>query len=985
VGAQGYRQKGYGPWREGVVAADTPVPYGRNVQRTVREVSGPGAPEGVSVAPGFGAPLTGRRGPRRPLRVTAMRAVARFGDRSGVLLIGLPIVGLFMLLTALDAGGLAAVWENAHWTSASLVGAVLALVTIRSTNGLCRRVAILVATASVAWFLGQIVWDIQTAIGYFQLPAPSDIGFLMVVPPVVVAFVVVIRGRVSKPEELAIYLDTVAIFLAVSAVVLAVYGAQMVDLSTLGEIATVAYPIVHIATAVAGLVTLLAIRAAPRAAGYWLLAGFAILGLAWIDWLRQAVVGVPPVGSLAHYGFSVGILLVGAGGADWQVGTADGRWFRRVSTVVVSGLPLAALLTAASLLVARHVLSTHPLDAVDLAALAVVVVTGIRQALLVHEGGRLLDDSRQARDALEVAMLERAQADSRYQILVERVPAAVYIDVSDAAVSDGGHLSYMSPQIEAILGYPPDAFLDDPELWPRLIHAEDHDRVVAALEEHWVTEQPLRVDYRMIKADGSLVWVHDEAYAIREEMTGGRRVSQGILVDTTEQKRLEAQLVHDAFHDPLTGLANRALFREHLERAVGSNKRRRSAVAVLFLDIDDFKVVNDSLGHAAGDRLLVEVARRLSTVIRSEDVAARQGGDEFTILVGRVDGPAEAMATAHRIAEALARPIDLDGRPLVIGVSIGIALGRGARVVAGDLLAHADAAMYAAKAQGKGRSAVFDPSMRRRAKDRLETESELRGAIETQAFELHYQPIVSLPTGRIVGFEALVRWRHPVRGLTAPGEFIPLAEATGLIVPLGRIVLREACRSLRTWLEAGADPSLTVSVNVSPRQAAEAGFAAEVRGILDETGLAPRALVLEITESLTVEASASTGGSLRELRDLGVQLDIDDFGTGFSALDYFKRFTVQGLKIDRSFVGGLERSREDVAIVTATLAFASALGLTVTAEGVETVEQLDRLIELGCHRAQGFLLSVPVPADQVPALLALRTLRPPAPATTQVA
>jgi EAL domain-containing protein (putative c-di-GMP-specific phosphodiesterase class I) len=281
--------------------------------------------------------------------------------------------------------------------------------------------------------------------------------------------------------------------------------------------------------------------------------------------------------------------------------------------------------------------------------------------------------------------------------------------------------------------------------------------------------------------------------------------------------------------------------------------------------------------------------------------------------------------------------------------------------------------MYEAKGHGRGRHAVFDPSMRIRAIGRLETEAELRTAIEEGQFVLHYQPIVDLATDRIAGFEALVRWRHPKRGLVPPMEFIPFAEVTGLIVPLGRLVTVAACRQLRALRDAGiAGPEMTMSVNVSPRQAAEPGFAAEVGGILAEIGVEPSALVLEITESLMLDASAASDGSLRQLRDMGVQLVIDDFGTGFSALDSFKRFAVQGLKIDRSFVGGLGRSPEDTAVVTATLAFASALGLTVTAEGVETPAQAEQLAGLGCQFAQGYLFGRPMPAADALALLATR-------------
>ncbi len=886
-----------------------------------------------------------------------------------VLWLGLPVVGLFMVLTAINFDGGSELWENIHWTAAGLIAFAYPAAVVGRSTGPARVVATLVALGTGSWLVGQLLWDAQLAVGFYAFPAPSDIGFLLLVVPVVIAIVVMVRGRLPQAEELSVYLDGVAIFLAITALILAVYGGQVADVGVLAASVAVTYPIIHLATAGAGLLALLALRASPRGGGYLLLAGFAILGLAWIDWLRQAMVALPPAGDIGHYLFSVGIVTVGLGGSDWRIGAAQSPRLRQVATVVLGALPVVSLLVSALLLVGRHLLNTE-FGLVDIGALIVVVLAGFRQTVLVHERGRLLDGSRLAQNDLEVALLRRAQADSRYQVLVERVPAAVYIDVADAAVSDGGRLAYMSPQIEAILGYPPAAFIADPELWPSLIHPADRTLAMAAYADHWATERPLRIDYRMIAADETIVWVHDEAYTMHEDSVDGVRVSQGLLVDTTEQKRLEAQLLHDTLHDPLTGLANRVLFREHAERALARSRRRRSSVALLFLDLDDFKVINDSLGHRAGDRLLIEVARRLTATLRTEDVAARQGGDEFTVLVERVTGIAEAEALAERLATELGRPIELEGRRLVVRASIGIALASGGDTGADDLLAHADAAMYAAKTGGKARHAVFDPSMRLQAQSRLELEAALRAAIENEEFDVHYQPIVALPSLRIVGFEALVRWRHPARGLIAPDEFIPLAEATGLIVPLGRLVTIEACRQVRAWRLSGPGrEDLTISVNVSPRQAVEPGFAAQVKEILAAAHLEPAALVLEITESLTLHESATSDGSLRQLRDLGVQLAIDDFGTGFSALEYFKRFTVQGLKIDRSFIDGLGRSREDTAIVTATLAFASALDLGVTAEGVETQDQLDRLTALGCQQAQGYLFSRPVPADAIPELL----------------
>ncbi|HKB28741.1 MAG TPA: diguanylate cyclase, partial [Candidatus Limnocylindrales bacterium] len=591
----------------------------------------------------------------------------------GLLIVGLPALAGLMLLTAVDAGGQVVLWENAHWTLAGLLASAVAAVGAQRSKGFERRLRGLVALGACLWLVGQLSWDVQTAVGYFSVPAPSDIGFLCLVVPVILALVLAVHGRMPRAEELAVYLDATAIFLAISAAILAAYGDQLATLPPIVAGVTVAYPILHLATAGAGFASLLAGRAVLRIGGsYLLLAGFALLGFSWVVWLREALVALPPAGDLMNYGFSIGIVAVGVGGASWHVDDQRPVASTRLAEIVHGSLPLVALLGSAGLIVLNHQGTPHT-GLVDVAALGVILLAGIRQSMLVHERGRLLDESGRARYQLEDALVQRADADSRYRMLVERVPAAVYIDVADPDVSDGGHLAYMSPQVESILGYPPSAFLADPELWPQLIHPDDRLATLAAYNEHWATARPLRADYRMVARSGAVVWVHDEAYSMIEG-SDGRRVSQGLLVDTTEQKRLEEQLLHDALHDPLTGLANRVLFRDHVERAMAGRRRRRTKVAILFLDLDDFKVVNDSLGHRAGDRLLSEVAKRLTAAIRAGDIAARQGGDEFTVLLDRVGDVHDATASADRIAAELRRPMELEGRSIVIAVSIGIAL-----------------------------------------------------------------------------------------------------------------------------------------------------------------------------------------------------------------------------------------------------------------------------------------------------------------------
>jgi diguanylate cyclase (GGDEF)-like protein/PAS domain S-box-containing protein len=435
------------------------------------------------------------------------------------------------------------------------------------------------------------------------------------------------------------------------------------------------------------------------------------------------------------------------------------------------------------------------------------------------------------------------------------------------------------------------------------------------------------------------------------------RLFIAVVRDVTDRKAVERELTRLAFHDPLSNLPNRALFMDRLQHGLERASRQGRPIAVMFLDLDNFKVVNDSLGHKAGDQLLVSVAERLVGCLRSVDTAARLGGDEFTVLLEDLATPDDALVVADRIAKHLNEAFQLDGREVFVTASIGIALsdGHDNGQNAESLLRTADLAMYQAKTNGKARYAVFDPAMNERAWKRLETETDLRYALERQEFVLHYQPIVDMATGHIEEVEALVRWQHPERGLIPPAEFIPLAEETGLIVPLGRWVLEQACSQLRTW---GVD-DLVVSVNLAARQFQDPRLVEDVGRILAETGLAPSQLKLEITESAAMLDAVATEATLRQLKTLGVSLAIDDFGTGYSALSYLKRFSVDTLKVDRSFVNGIGEDADDTAIVSAIIALAHTMGLEVTAEGVETADQQARLQRLGCNRGQGYYFARP--------------------------
>jgi len=430
--------------------------------------------------------------------------------------------------------------------------------------------------------------------------------------------------------------------------------------------------------------------------------------------------------------------------------------------------------------------------------------------------------------------------------------------------------------------------------------------------------------------------------------------------------------------DPLTGLPNRALFMDRLERLLASGQSMASGFAVLFLDIDRFKIVNDSLGHAAGDELLVEIAKRLESSLRASDTVARfegshtlarMGGDEFTVLLDGIGDSDRALSIAERLRAAVAQPFQLQGREVISSVSVGLVVSDDRYRRAEDMVRDADTAMYRAKELGKARCEVFDTSMLTEAEERLGLEQDLRRALERHELEVYYQPIVSLSEARLTGFEALLRWNHPERGLVLPAKFIPMAEDTGLIVPIGTWVLHEACRQLRSWTqEFPAAGDLVVNVNLSARQCTHPDLLQQVRRILDDTGVAPSRLKLEITEGVVLEHSEVVGNVLRELRALGVQLGLDDFGMGYSALSYLQNFPFQTIKIDRAFVSGME-SGSNTEIIRAIVALAAGLAMDVTAEGIETADQVDRLQQLSCEFGQGYFFDKPLTSEHARALL----------------
>jgi diguanylate cyclase (GGDEF)-like protein/PAS domain S-box-containing protein len=584
---------------------------------------------------------------------------------------------------------------------------------------------------------------------------------------------------------------------------------------------------------------------------------------------------------------------------------------------------------------------------------------------LVHPSPATLERSLRYSIAHQLALKRLAESEERHALALQGANDGLWDwDVRADRL-------YFSPRWKAMLGYTEAEVGDAPGEWLGRVHPDDRAGLTQVLEGHLNgATQHFESEHRIQHHDGDYRWMLARGIAVRDHTGRATRVV-GSQTDITDRREAQQRLLHDALHDALTGLPNRVLFLDRLAQAIRRAQRRQPATcaAVLFLDLDRFKVVNDSLGHHVGDRLLIAVARRLESALRPGDTVARLGGDEFTLLLDDVCDPREATLVAERVQHTLQKPFPLDGRELVVAASIGIALAEH-DAPPEDVMRDADVAMYRAKAEGRGRHAVFDARMHERVMRRLDMESELRRAIEADELEVLYQPIVQAATGRLVGFEALSRWPTAGGGHIDPADFVPIAEETGLIVPLGRRVLETASAQLAEWRELPGGSGLTVGVNVSHRQLSEPNFAVELAAVISSTGLDPRALRLEVREDdLSVEPEATRLTLAHVLETLAVPWQIDDFGTGASSLRLLHRFPGDAVKIHGPMVSGMGHDGGSFEIVRAIVDLAHNLGLEVIAEGVETADQLEHLRVLGCEFAQGFHVSLPLRARDARALL----------------
>jgi diguanylate cyclase (GGDEF)-like protein/PAS domain S-box-containing protein len=873
------------------------------------------------------------------------------------------------LWLALGLGGpsVAQTVSNVALTAAAVGAAISCWARAAATSGRTRRSWALFGASALSWGLGQAVWTWYESILGIEVPFPSlaDVGYLAAVPLMASALLMLPVASQSLANRARSVFDGL---LVASSILLMSWILVLRPLisaggdSLLGLSISLAYPIGDVVVVTIVVFMLARLRQTGAMPVPLPLLGTGLIAYAVSDsgFVYGTLTGTYASGALIDLGWFAGFLLIMLAGRKPAGARADD-----VDGSAGAG-PLGVLLPY---LAVSAALVTNVIDHLRVESggsfvfwiRSVIIALMIGRQLLTVLENLSLTRHLEARVGQRTAELRASE--QRFRALVQHSSDVVTVVDLDAVVI------YQSESVTRVFGYPVHDLTGEP--LTKVLALDSAVRLHEALQQAAlrpygtvVLELPIsHRDGRLRQAEMTITNLLDDA------SVGGLVLNTR---DISERKELEDQLVHEAFHDSLTALANRALFKDRVDQAL---RRRQTGpqpetVAVLFLDLDGFKEVNDSLGHASGDQLLIQVAQRLSSSVRSEDTVARFGGDEFAVLIERMTGGHEAEETARRLIDGLRHPFVIEGKELHVRASLGIALADPEAEDAHQLMRNADLAMYQAKADGFGGFTRFDPQMHHALVERLQLEHDLRRALEAgNELELHYQPTIELSTGELMGFEALARWRHPVRGLIPPVEFIPLAESTGLIRQLGSWVLDQACRQAVAWGMATAARPLTMSVNVSGRQFEQSELPSIVAMVLAETGLPAERLCLEMTESVLMNDTEENLALLTRLKEMGVRLAIDDFGTGYSSLSYLHRFPVDVLKIDRSFVDRLNQATDEAALARTIVQLGQSLGMVTVAEGIEQYDQFLALNRMTCEIGQGYYFSRPLPAEEAGRLL----------------
>ncbi len=857
-----------------------------------------------------------------------------------------------------------AVMSGLSLTAAALAGGIACLVRSRSVHEPRTRAAWqLLGAAAVSWGLGQVVTCYYELLLEQDVPFPSmaDLGYLTAVPLFAAGLLYLAVPANQLTTRIRTVLDGLLISIAVLLVswvsVLGPVAHSSAD-SLVNKIILLAYPAGDVALVTLVAYVLLRVRATGvRPAVPLSLIAVALGGFAIADsgYAYLSLVGRYASGSIIDAGWLGGFVML-------FVAAMMSRE-RSEQSLAPEIRPLGMLLPYFFVVVATVVSSVaitsanHTDSVTKWIRTTMILLMVVRQVITLQENSGL---TRTLERRVEDRTAELELSKERFRALVEHSSDVV------SMIRPSGEIIYQSDSSLRVFGHTSAELMG--RQFAELLDAPSRDRFTGAVADAAIT--PLRgeaIELQLMHGDGAWRQVETTVTNLLAEPA-----VQALVLNTrdvSERRELEDQLLHQAFHDSLTSLANRALFLNRVRHAMQRRADGEDTVGVLFLDLDGFKEVNDSLGHASGDALLIEVAARLSLCTRPGDTIARLGGDEFAVLVERARSESEFTETAERIRDALEAAILIDGQSLFIQASIGIATAEAGMDDADQLIRNADLAMYRAKERHNGEFALYDPSMHSSLVERLALEAELRQAVTDEKLHVHYQPTYTLDTGELVGVEALLRWDHPERGEIPPDVFIPLAEQTGLIHELGRFVLRESCDQGQRWRELAPDSQLTIGVNISGRQLQRVGFVAEVRQVIEESGFDPQHLVLEMTESVLMHDIEGTVLVLAELKKMGIRLAIDDFGTGYSSLSYLHKFPVDILKIDRSFVERLSGADPQESLVQSIVQLGQTLQLETIAEGIEDHGQLLALRRLGCQLAQGYHFGRPGPPDVVAQLL----------------
>jgi len=839
--------------------------------------------------------------------------------------------------------------DNLHWTTGTAAAAALAWLGYTRSSGAERAARRWFFFGLTAYFVGQVLFDIQVYIGWNPFPAPSDFFYLMLGPGCLLGMVAVMRIQLPKSNRGVTVLDAAILSIAVMTLILTVYlpGSDTLDLLSL--IVMTAYPLVLLTAACFGILLMLHLR--PRPEWPWMLFqfGLCLQGLIWMRWNAQALSGTTENASFLNELFSVASIIVGGSAMKWRMVASDSKRYENWCEGVLRMLPLLAVVIAslaAALALTSNTILPLLREIVLFAAIAVILFAALRQSMMLSEHEQLLE-------------AEKAVTESRrfLQEVIDAIPVGIFWKDRNLRFVGGNAV------VSKDAGFARSSDLagktDYDLVWKEF--ADEYRADDRSVMDTGVSK--LDYDEQMTTTGGRTIWVRTSKVPLQNDNNENIGIL-GVYRDITAQKNAEAEIHSLAFYDPLTGLPNRRLLLERIRHFIASGIRHDNYGAILFLDLDNFKTLNDTRGHDIGDLLLIEVANQLQGCVRDGDAVARLGGDEFIILLEGLSADIQQAATqaegvAQKILEAIRRPVLLQGFDHHGSISIGIILFRGQELTEEELLKYADTAMYEAKSAGRNTLRFFDPVMQSKLESRMALDADLRLGLKERQFKLYYHIQVNHDL-QAIGAEVLLRWQHPERGLIQPLDFIQLAEETGLILPIGQWVLETACECLEAWEGDPLTRELDLSVNVSARQFRQPDFVEQVRGTLARIGNDPKMLKLELTESMVLENVQDTSRKMRALKDIGVRFSMDDFGTGYSSLAYLTQLPFDQLKIDQSFVRNIGVKSTDEIIIQTIIGMGRNLGMQVIAEGVETEEQRTFLEQHNCHAYQGFLFGNPV-------------------------